>query len=99
MGTNLPLQEGAGSGQLNYPFQATWHEIWWWLAGGARPARWRAVVENLQFYLLVLVPTLAGLGLFGLLRGRDTQPVVAGCAAMVLAVGLVAAFFAFIILT
>ncbi len=56
-------------------------------------------MENLQFYLVVIVPTLAGLGLFGLLRQRDTQPVVTGCAAIVVAVGLVAAFFAFIILT
>jgi hypothetical protein len=57
------------------------------------------VVENLQFYLLVIVPAFVGLGLFGLLRGRDTQPVAAGCVSIALAVGLVAAYFLFIILT
>lgn len=56
-------------------------------------------MENVQFYLLVIVPTVVGLGLFGLLRERDTQPVLAGCAAMALAVGLVVAYFLFIILT
>lgn len=69
------------------------------IAGDGCLSRRDVAVENVQFYLLVLVPALAGLGLFGLLRGRDTQPVVAGCAAMFLAVGLVAAFFALIILT
>ena len=58
-----------------------------------------AAMENLQFYLVIIVPAAVALGLFGLLRRRDTQPVVAGCAASALAIALVALYFVVVILS
>jgi type IV secretory pathway TrbD component len=45
------------------------------------------------------VPAVVGLVVFGLLRNRDTQPILAGCAAAVVSLVVLALFFGVIIWT
>jgi hypothetical protein len=59
----------------------------------------REDIQIMQQYLPVIIPFLIGMGLFGLLRRRDTNPMLSGVAATFLSVVLVVAYFAFIITT
>ncbi len=46
-------------------------------------------------YVPVIVPFFIGMGLFGLLRRRDKDPVISGIAATALSMALVVAYFVF----
>ena len=50
-------------------------------------------------YLPVIIPFMIGMVIFGLLRRRDTDPMISGVAATFASMGLVVAYYAFIITT
>ncbi|MEZ4524195.1 MAG: hypothetical protein R3A46_21565 [Thermomicrobiales bacterium] len=50
-------------------------------------------------YLPVIVPFCLGMVIFGLLRRRDTDPMISGIAATFLSMILVVAYYAFILTT
>lgn len=50
-------------------------------------------------YLPVIIPFFVGMGLFGLLRRRDTSPIISGIAATVLSMAIVVVYFVIILKT
>ncbi|CAN5703190.1 hypothetical protein BH23CHL2_BH23CHL2_24070 [soil metagenome] len=50
-------------------------------------------------YLPVIIPFCIGMILFGLLRRRDTDPMISGVAATFLSMILVVAYYAFVLAT
>lgn len=56
-------------------------------------------MEIVTSYTTIIVPGVAGLGLFALLRQRAVQPAVSGCAAIAGALLLMAVMFAVLITT
>jgi hypothetical protein len=50
-------------------------------------------------YLPVIISFLVGMGIFGLLRRRDKDPIVSGVVATFLSMVIVAAYFVFILKT
>lgn len=53
----------------------------------------------MSVYLPVIIPFFIGMGIFGLLRRRDTHPIVSGIAATFLSMAIVIGWFVFIVAT